>query len=109
MDIEKAQRELNLEFSNEFKLYLKAFGIAIFEGHELTGLCDGKRLDVVNNTKEQREFNGFVPSDYYVIETPNIDGVVIWQNKSGKVFQTMPNGKIELLSKSLYEYLDTKI
>lgn len=52
-------------------------GIAVFAGHELTGICDMKRLDVVRNTFNQRELNLFVPKDWYVIETLDIDRVVI--------------------------------
>lgn len=103
--VNNAAMKLNVSFSNEYIDYVMAFGFAIFGGHELTGLCDGKRLDVIQNTFEQRELNPFVPTDLYVVECLDIDGIVIWQNQSGEIFQTMPSGKIELICNSLAEYL----
>lgn len=82
-----------------------AFGIAVFAGHELTGICDRKRLDVVRNTFNQRELNLFIPKDWYVIETLDIDGVVIWQDGSGKIYQTVPGGRRILIADSLREYI----
>ena len=103
--VKKAAKELKVEFSKEYVEYITTFGIAIFEGHELTGICDGKRLDVVRNTVEQRKLNPFVPLNWYVIECLNIDGIVIWQDESGKIHQTFPNGATKSISKSLVEYL----
>ncbi len=103
--IEKAQRELNLCFAEEYKKYISKFGFAIFEDHELSGICDGKRLDVTRLTQGEKKINTFVPDDWYVLETLDIDGIVIWQNQKGEIFQTMPNGYIEKLSNSICEYL----
>ena len=75
-------------------------------GHELTGICDKKRLDVVRNTREERELNPFVPDDWYVLENAGIDGIIIWQDKTGRIYQTMPNGQKEYIANSLAEYLD---
>lgn len=104
--IANAESLLKVVFSKDYIDYIKAFGIAIFDGHELTGICDGKRLDVVKNTVAQRKLNPFVPKNWYVLETLNINGIVIWQTNSGKIYQTMPKGNIKLLSMSLAEYLE---
>lgn len=103
--VKQAEKELNVVFSKEYKDYIKSFGIAIFQGHELTGICNGKRLDVVRNTIEQRKLNPFVPKDWYVIECLNIDGIVIWQDKPGKVYQTSPSGTMILVGESIVKYL----
>ncbi len=76
--IQQAEVALNVKFADEYVGYIEKYGIAIFDGHELTGLCDGKRLDVVQITKEQRELDPFVPYDWYVVECLDIDGIVIW-------------------------------
>ena len=56
-----------------------AFGIAVFAGYELTGICDRKRVD--------------------------IDGVVIGQYGLEKIYQTMPGGMRILIADSLREYI----
>lgn len=101
----QAEQELKVVFSKEYVEYVLAFGIAVFAGHELTGICDRKRLDVVRNTFNQRELNLFIPKDWYVIETLDIDGVVIWQDGSGKIYQTVPGGRRILIADSLREYI----
>lgn len=65
-----------------------------------------KRLDVVCNTREERELNSFVPDDWYVVENAGIDGIIIWQDKTGRIYQSMPNGQKEYIANSLAEYLD---
>ncbi len=101
----QAEKELKLVFSKDYMEYLAALGIAIFEGHEFTGICDGKRLDVVRNTIEQRKLNPSVPEEWYVIECLNIDGIVIWQNEQGEIFQTIPNKKGKKICSNLEEYI----
>ena len=103
--ISLAEKELRLSFSEEYKAYLAKFGIAIFNGHELTGLCDGKRLDVVRITRKEKEINEFVPNDWYVIECLDIDGIVIWQNQLGQVFQTSPMQNYIKIADSFAEYV----
>lgn len=105
--INEVEKNLQVTFSKEYVEYVTTFGVAIFEGHELTGICDGKRLDVVHNTVEQRRLNPFVPSNWYVIECLDIDGVVIWQDEAGKVYQTLPSGNMVLIGESIVEYLES--
>ena len=105
--INEAEKNLQVTFSKEYVEYVTTFGVAIFEGHELTGICAGKRLDVVHNTVEQRRLNPFVPSNWYVIECLDIDGVVIWQDEAGKVYQTLPSGNMVLIGESIVEYLES--
>lgn len=105
--INEAEKKLQVTFSKEYVDYVTTFGMAIFGGHELTGICDGKRLDVVRNTVEQRRLNPFVPSNWYVIECLDIDGVVTWQNEAGEIYQTLPSGNMFLIGGSIVEYLES--
>jgi len=104
--IEEAEKKLKLRFSVDYKEYLSEFGFAVFEEHELTGICNGKRLDVVKNTLEERECNRFLSNEWYVIECLGIDGVVIWQNEKGEIIQTTPDGSINKICDSLCEYIE---
>ena len=104
--IKEEETILNLSFSEEYKQYLVAFGEASFNGHEFTGITTIERLNVVNVTLEERKNNPKVPSNFYVIEQANIDGIVIWQLETGEIYQTAPNSEPIKLCDSLSEYMD---
>lgn len=104
--IQNAEDSLALNFSKEYKEYLSEYGVASIFGHEFTGICNAKRLDVVAVTQEERENNQKVPNDLYVVEQANIDGTVIWQSRTGDVYQSQPNMKPVKICNSLYEYIE---
>lgn len=103
--IQKAEVDLNIKFNNEYKSCIKSFGAFSIDGHEITGICSSDRLNVVNVTKKERCINKKIPENLYVIECLDIDHIVIWQSESGKVYQSMLNGKYEKIADSLIEYL----
>lgn len=104
-DIKMAEQVLDLRFAADYRKYITAFGVASFAGHELTGVCKSKRLSVVDVTIDERN-NTVVPTDWYVLEQANIDGIVVWQASNGVVYQTAPNAKAEKLCGSLAEYIE---
>ena len=104
-DIYFSEKELSLMFSEEYNQYLMEFGFATYEGHELTGICKSKRLNVVDVTKANRELFNDIPDDWYVIEEAHIDGIVIWQSTVGKIYQTMPGREPIMIAESLAEYI----
>lgn len=105
VEIDCFEEKLELTFAKEYKRYLQEFGFVCVEGHELTGACTAKRLNVVVVTQAERSHNEFVPNDWYVIEQANVDGIVIWQSKNGTIYQTQPNTKPIKICDSLYEYI----
>ena len=106
-DIEKAEAALQLRFSKEYKEYLQQFGVATFQGHELTGITKSNRLNVVSVTEKEREKMPTIPNSFYVLEEAHIDGIVIWQIVSGEVFQTQyGTAEVKLLYKSLVDYIE---
>lgn len=107
-EIENAQKVLGIDFAPDYKTYLKEIGLACFDGHELTGICEDPRLDVVNITKTNRENNPEAKS-LYVIEEANIDGIVIWQDFSGKIYMTEGNSKPNFIANSLTDYIQKYI
>ena len=104
--IKEAEIELNANFSNDYRSYLLEFGVASFNGHELTGICNFPRLNVVNVTKEEREYFPNGTDNLYVVERANIDGIVIWQSSSGEIYQSIPNHKLTKIAASLKEYIE---
>lgn len=104
-EINQAALLLNLSFASDYRKYVATFGAASFDGHELTGICKSKRLSVVDVTIKERSRTD-VPDDWYVLEQTNFDGIVIWQNSSGDVYQTAPNAKAKKLCGSIAEYIE---
>lgn len=100
-----AEQQLGLNFSQEFFDYIAECGIASITGHEFTGICTSERLNVVDVTRIEKHNNSQVPNDFYVVEQTNIDGIVIWQNDSGAVFQTKPGLLPIMICDSLEEYI----
>ena len=103
--ISNAEKALNLSFSNEYKEYLKTYGIAVFDGHELTGITNSPRVNVVDVTKAQREKDPKIPADLYVIEETDVEEIVIWQSGDGEIFYSGPNQDLTKLCNSFAEYV----
>jgi hypothetical protein len=104
-DIKQVEQLLKLHFAADYRKYVATFGAASFAGHELTGVCNSKRLSVAEVTIKERN-NVATLDDWYVIEQVNIDGIVMWQDASGAVYQTAPNTKAKKICKSLAEYIN---
>ena len=106
-EITKAETKLSLTFAPEYREYLSEFGAVAVNGHELTGILKSERLNIVSVTTREWGLNPQVPQEMYVVENPAIDGVIIWQDESGKVFQSSPKSAPKAIANSLLEYLST--
>lgn len=104
-EIRVAEQTLGLSFAKEYRAYLQTFGLASFHGHELTGIIKSPRLSVVAQTVAERNNNPHIPDDMYVIEIANIDGIVIWQGRTGEVFETVYDGIPTLIYRSFSDYI----
>ena len=104
-DVSQYEKALQLKFSDEYKEYLKEFGNVEINASELTGISRVKRLDVVVATEEARSFNTNVSDDLYVIEQTNIDGIIIWQDRKGMIYETRGLGVPEKICDSLEQYI----
>ena len=104
--IDMAEKALGLQFSEEYREYLSAFGAASIYGHEFTGICTAKRLDVVSVTIYERERNPQIPENYYVLEQLNIDDVVIWQAQNGNIYQTIGGSEPIKICDSFCNYIN---
>lgn len=105
-DIEDCEKELDVVFATDYKQYLEEIGLACFDGKELTGICNSERLNVVNVTYEERSKKPTISKSWYVIEQTNFDGIVVWQDNTGKVYQLGQNCKIQHIYDSLYDYIE---
>ena len=102
--IEESENRLGLKFAEEYHNYVKEYGVISFSSHELTGICNLQRLNVVDVTLREKE-QVEVPEDFYVVEETGIDGIVIWQNTAGEIFATQSGLETVKISDSLVDYL----
>lgn len=106
--ITKAENDLKLSFSEEYKEYLARFGAIIADGIEMTGIAKSEYRNVVNVTLQGWKLNKNVPKNLYVVEDTRVDGIIIWQDSNGLIYKSLPNSEIEKINDSLVEYLNTK-
>jgi hypothetical protein len=104
--IKKAEEILNIKFADDFRAYLLHYGIVAFDGHELTGIYSSTRLDVTKVTISERQKNTVVPTNMYVIEQANIDGIIVWQSSEGDIYETIMNSEPIKVCQSLVEYIN---
>ena len=107
-EIKKSEAELDLRFSKEYSEYLKNYGQISIEGHEFTGMKCAKYLDVVQATKEEWGLDAEISREWYVVEQSGIDGIVIWQDFKGKIYQSSPTTKAFKLADSLADYIASR-
>ena len=107
-DVENVEIELALPLAEEYKEYLLEFGAIMADDIELTGIAKSKNRDVVQVTKREWAANNKIKHNLYVVENLDIDGIIIWQDGSGKVYESSPNHGATKIADSLAEYLGSK-
>jgi hypothetical protein len=107
-EISDAEIHLHLRFAKEYKQFLSEFGSILTEGIEIIGVAKDEYGDVISVTKQEWEFNPLVPRSMYVIESLGIDGIIIWQDSSGAIYQSSPYQSPEKIFDSLVEYIKSK-
>lgn len=103
--IQDAEKTLGLCFAEDYKEYLLTFGIASYRGHELSGICKSDRLNVVYLTQHYRDLYAEIPTEWYVIEQTNIDGIIIWQDQSGIIYESVPRRRPSKINNTLTDYI----
>lgn len=107
--IESAERELGLKFASEFKEYLSEFGSVLADDIEITGIAKSKNRNIIIVTQREWELNPQVEHNKYVIENLAIDGIIIWQDESGIIYESAPNKVVKKIANSLADYILSKI
>lgn len=102
----KVEKELGVNFADDYTKYVEKYGAISAKGIELTGVTNYERLSVVSATKKERNMNPNIPTNMYVIENIAIDGLIALQDETGKVYTVTPNGSPKLSYNSLSEYIE---
>lgn len=105
ISIENAEKELGLKFATEYKQYLEAFGSVLADDVEITGIAKSKNRNVVIVTKREWELNPQVEHNMYVVENLAIEGIIIWQDENGNIYESMPNKELKKIADSLADYI----
>lgn len=105
--ISDAESKLKVSFADDYKAYLKEFGAIMADGIELSGIAKSKHRSVVSLTEQERALNPNVSHTMYVIENTCVDGIIIWQDTKGKIYQTKPESKPKKIADSLVEYIES--
>lgn len=103
--INDAAIQLRISFAEEYKEYLAAFGAILADGIELSGIAKADHRSVVVLTQKEWGLNSKVPHNMYVIENTHIDGIVVWQDASGVIYQSRPSMEPVKIADSLSDYL----
>ena len=103
--ITDAELQLRVSFAEEYKDYLSEFGAIMADGIELSGIAKAEHRNVVALTKKERVLNPKVPNTMYVIENTCVDGIIIWQDTKGAIYQTQPNMEPKKIADSMAEYV----
>jgi len=107
-DVGNIEIELALPLAEEYKEYLLEFGAILADDIELTGVAKSKNRDVVQVTKKEWAANDKIKHNLYVVENVGIDGIVIWQDGSGTVYESRPNHEARKIANSLSDYIISK-
>lgn len=108
-EIQNAEETLNLRFAEEYKEYLSVFGAVCSDIIAISGICEDKDYAVVELTKKLRSIQPNIPLGFYAIEDVGIDGLVIWQDQTGAVYQSVPNYEPVRIFDSLSGFLKHQI
>ncbi|MBO4636039.1 MAG: SMI1/KNR4 family protein [Clostridiales bacterium] len=104
--IREAEESLGVVFSQEYKEITSKYGAVSFGIHELTGVCDSKRLNVVETTERERSYNDTIPANMYLIEVTGMEDVTVWQAEDGKIYRISYHKDPVLIAESLYQYIE---
>lgn len=105
-EIIEAEKELGVNFADDYIKYVKKYGAISAKGIELTGVTTHERLSVVSITKKERNMNPNIPINMYVIENIAIDGLIALQDETSKIYTVTPNKTPKLSYNSLSEYIE---
>lgn len=107
-DVENIEIELALPLAEEYKEYLLKYGAIMADDVELTGVAKSKNRDVVQITQREWAANNKIKHNLYVVENIGIEGIIIWQDSLGKIYESSPNNSAKQIANSLAEYLESK-
>lgn len=100
-----AEKQLGLQFPDEYRRYVLEYGAISFGSHEFTGLNVEEHIDVVQVTLLERSVRESLPADCIVVQLLGIEGLTIIQDSDGAIFQIDEAGRRERIADSFAVYI----
>lgn len=63
-------------------------------------------INIIEITLEEKQKDGLITQNLYVIEQTHIDDIVIWQNEKGEIFQSSATTAPKKIANSFLSYLE---
>lgn len=104
----EAEKELDFKFDNEYKIFIKNFGVLRLGSSEVFGLGVDGYLNIVNTTVEEREIYGNILKEFIVIQDYGIGGILITLDEDGSVYEFRNNINKKIYN-SFYDFLKNEI
>ena len=104
--IKIAEETLKLKFAEDYKKYLSTFGAVCSDIIAISGISDKSYINVLNLTLKARSANEQIPPNFYVIEDVGVDGLIIWQDETGAIYQSTPLKAPKKINDNLSDYLE---
>ena len=108
IQIADAELQLRVSFASEYKEYLASFGAIMADGIELSGIAKSEHRNVVSLTKKEWGLNPLIPHTMYVVENTCVDGIIIWQDTNGSIYQSTPSTEPKQIATSLADYISSR-
>ena len=105
-EICSAEVAAQVKFAEDYRVYLSAFGAVCSSIIAVSGISEDKDYGVVELTNKLRSLYTKVPPNFYVIEDVGVDGLVIWQDEAGVIYQSVPCSQPIKLFDNLSDYLE---
>lgn len=108
-EVEKAEKELSIDFPEEYKELLVEYGAISVGSHEIAALGVEGHLNVVELTKNERGLSSTKNlEEYIVIENIGSEGLLIVLDSEGNVYE-YANGHFRHIYKDFSSYLKMEI
>lgn len=103
LEIQEAEKALGIHFPIEYVDMLLQTGALKCPLLSACSVGVGSYHNVVDQTIQQRVKHG-IPKEYFVLEQPPVDGIVLLQREDGQIFE-FDNGQLKFLECSLSAYI----
>ena len=104
-EIRMIENNLGIVFAKDYRTFLLKVGACMYNGHEIVGISEFPDKQVETVTLSARQLTKTVPFSFYVIEDAHMDGIMVWQDASGIIYQTSPGSQPVQICQSLEEYI----
>jgi hypothetical protein len=104
-EINKLEQITKGELPEDYKMYLRNYGLVSLEGRDIFGLGNDKYFNTLKITKElQDQFN--LDKSYVLIEDVGTESMyIVLKTTNGFIYEWTPNGHLKEIYKSFSDFI----